>query len=54
MMSIVTAYFDCTDVLKPYLFKFLEQTGYDNQRPHQGEGFSPRIQKIKDARRLMT
>ena len=36
MMCIVTAYFDCTDILKPYLFKFLEQTAYDSQRPHQG------------------
>ncbi len=35
LMSIVMAYFDCTDILKPYLFKYLEQTAYDNQLPNQ-------------------
>ena len=37
-MSIITAYFDCTDILKPYLFKYLETTALDLQRPHQGKG----------------
>ena len=36
MVAIVTAYFQCTDTLKPYILKYLEQAAYDNQRPQQG------------------
>jgi len=35
MVAIVTAYFQCTDTLKPYILKYLEQAAYDNQRPQQ-------------------
>ena len=36
MIAIMTAYYNPTDVLRPYLFKYLEQMAYDSQkRQHQ-------------------
>ena len=37
LFTLVSSYFDCSDVLKPYLFNFLEQNAYDQQRQHQGK-----------------
>lgn len=37
LMTILTAYNDCSDVLKPYLFNYLEQNAYDQQRANQGQ-----------------
>lgn len=34
LFSIVTAYFDCSDNLRPYLFKYLETTAYDKRRAY--------------------
>ena len=34
MFSIVAAYFDCSDLLKPYLFKYLETAAYDKRRAY--------------------
>ncbi|OQV25063.1 Unconventional myosin-XV [Hypsibius exemplaris] len=34
--SIVAAYFDCTEVLRPYIFKYLETAAYDKRRPYHG------------------
>jgi len=35
LLTLITSYFDCSDILKPYLFNYLEQTAYDQQRQHQ-------------------
>ncbi|KAI2804564.1 Myosin and Kinesin Tail domain protein [Blomia tropicalis] len=32
LFSIVAAYFDCSDTLQPYLFKYLETAAYDKRR----------------------
>lgn len=36
LFSIVAAYFDCSENLKPYLFKFLETAAYDKRRAYHG------------------
>ncbi|KAL3238860.1 hypothetical protein MRX96_021884 [Rhipicephalus microplus] len=36
LFSIVAAYFDCSENLKPYLFKFLEAAAYDKRRAYHG------------------
>ncbi|XP_022668747.1 unconventional myosin-XV-like isoform X2 [Varroa destructor] len=36
LLSIVTAYFDCSDNLRPYLFHFLETAAFDNRRAFHG------------------
>ncbi|GAU92977.1 hypothetical protein RvY_04984-2 [Ramazzottius varieornatus] len=35
-LSIIAAYFDCSEVLRPYLFKYLETAAYDKRRPYHG------------------
>ncbi|KAH9517053.1 hypothetical protein DERF_007753 [Dermatophagoides farinae] len=32
LFSIITAYFDCSETLRPYLFKYLETAAYDKRR----------------------
>lgn len=34
LFSIVTAYFDCSDNLRPYLLKYIETTAYDKRRAY--------------------
>ena len=36
LMAIITAYYKASDVLKPYLFKYLESNAYDSKRPYNG------------------
>ncbi|XP_040563865.1 unconventional myosin-XV [Lepeophtheirus salmonis] len=36
LFTIVAAYFSCTEVLKPYLFKYLESAAYDKRRAYHG------------------
>nr|CAD7453151.1 unnamed protein product [Timema tahoe] len=36
LFSIVAAYFVCSDILKPYLFKYLETAAYDKRRAYHG------------------
>ncbi|XP_049851037.1 unconventional myosin-XV isoform X4 [Schistocerca gregaria] len=36
LFSIVAAYFVCSDVLRPYLFKYLETAAYDKRRAYHG------------------
>ncbi|KAG0412621.1 hypothetical protein HPB47_010213 [Ixodes persulcatus] len=36
LFSIVAAYFDCSENLRPYLFKFLETAAYDKRRAYHG------------------
>jgi len=36
LFSIIAAYFNCSDVLKPYLFKYLETSAYDKRRAYHG------------------
>ncbi|GBM19264.1 Unconventional myosin-XV [Araneus ventricosus] len=36
LFSIVVAYFECSDALKPYLFKYLETAAYDKRRAYHG------------------
>uniref|UniRef100_T1JBR9 Unconventional myosin-XV n=1 Tax=Strigamia maritima TaxID=126957 RepID=T1JBR9_STRMM len=36
LFSIIAAYFDCSDLLKPYLFKYLETAAYDKRRAYHG------------------
>lgn len=36
LFSIVGAYCDCSEVLRPYLFKYLETTASDPSRTHSG------------------
>jgi hypothetical protein len=36
LFSITTAYFSCSEVLKPYLFKYLETAAYDKRRAYHG------------------
>jgi len=36
LFSIIAAYFSCTPVLKPYLFKYLETAAYDKRRAYHG------------------
>ncbi|XP_064478725.1 unconventional myosin-XV-like isoform X2 [Ornithodoros turicata] len=36
LFSIIAAYFDCSENLKPYLFKFLETAAYDKRRAYHG------------------
>jgi myosin-15 len=36
LMAIITAYFKSSDLLKPYLFKYLENNAYDTKRPYNG------------------
>ena len=36
LFSIVAAQFTCSDLLKPYLFKFLENSAYDKRRAYHG------------------
>lgn len=36
LLSIVAAYFTCSDTLKPYLIKYLETAAYDKRRAHHG------------------
>lgn len=34
LMAILTAYYKASDLLKPYLFKYLESNAYDLKRPY--------------------
>ena len=36
LFSITAAYFSCSEVLKPYLFKYLETAAYDKRRAYHG------------------
>ena len=36
-LMVLTAFFDCTENLRPYLFKYVEETAYDHSRPCHGE-----------------
>ncbi|XP_014248612.2 unconventional myosin-XV isoform X2 [Cimex lectularius] len=36
LLSIVAAYFTCSDTLKPYLVKYLETAAYDKRRAYHG------------------
>ena len=36
MFSIIAAYFTCSPLLKPYLFKYLESSAYDKRRAYHG------------------
>ena len=36
LFTIITAYFSCSELLKPYLFKYLEATAYDKRRNFHG------------------
>ena len=36
LFSIVAAYFECSEALKPYLFKYLETAAYDKRRAYHG------------------
>eukprot|EP00096_Caligus_rogercresseyi_P003786 TRINITY_DN1738_c0_g1_i1.p1 TRINITY_DN1738_c0_g1~~TRINITY_DN1738_c0_g1_i1.p1 ORF type:complete len:676 (+),score=219.02 TRINITY_DN1738_c0_g1_i1:1582-3609(+) len=36
LFSIIAAYFSCSEVLKPYLFKYLESAAYDKRRAYHG------------------
>jgi len=36
LFSIIAAYFTCSEVLKPYLFKYLESSAYDKRRAYHG------------------
>ena len=36
LFSIIAAQFTCSDLLKPYLFKFLENAAYDKRRAYHG------------------
>ncbi|CAG0891500.1 unnamed protein product [Darwinula stevensoni] len=36
LFSILAAYFTCSDLLKPYLFKYLENVAYDKRRAYHG------------------
>lgn len=36
LFSIIAAYFNCSEVLKPYLFKYLETSAYDKRRAYHG------------------
>lgn len=36
LFSIIAAYFDCSEVLRPYLFKYLETAAYDKRRAYHG------------------
>ncbi|QQP53116.1 Myosin 15, partial [Caligus rogercresseyi] len=36
LFTIVAAYFSCTEVLKPFLFKYLETSAYDKRRAYHG------------------
>ena len=37
LMAIITAYFKSSELLKPYLFKYLENNAYDTKRPYNGK-----------------
>jgi myosin-15 len=37
LISILTMYFKPTDVLKTYLFKYMESNAYDTKRPYNGK-----------------
>ena len=36
LMSIVAAYFSCSELLRPFLFKYLESAAYDRRRAYHG------------------
>ena len=36
LFSITAAYFSCSEVLKPYLFKYLETAEYEKRRAYHG------------------
>ncbi|KAG1658544.1 putative ATP-dependent RNA helicase DDX5 [Nymphon striatum] len=36
LFSILAAYFDCSETLKPYLFQYLETAAYDSRRAYHG------------------
>ena len=36
LFTIVAAYFNCSDILSPYLFKYLETEAFDKRRGFQG------------------
>merc|ERR1719367_2028435 len=36
LMSIVAAYFSCSELLRPFLFKYLETSAYDKRRAYHG------------------
>merc|ERR1719403_706208 len=36
LFSIIAAYFNCSDQLKPFLFKYLETAAYDKRRAYHG------------------
>ena len=36
LFSIIAAYFTCSPLLKPYLFKYLESSAYDKRRAYHG------------------
>ena len=36
IIAIVCAYFKASDLLKPYLLKYLENNAYDTKRPYNG------------------
>lgn len=37
LLSIVAAYFTCSDTLKPFLLKYLETAAYDKRRAFHGK-----------------
>ena len=37
LLSLVAAFFACSDGLRPYLQKYLETTAVDQRRAHRGE-----------------
>ena len=37
ILMVLTAYFDCSENLRPYLFKYVEETAYDHNRPCHSE-----------------
>lgn len=36
LMAIITAYYKSSEVLKPYILKYLESNAYDTKRPYNG------------------
>jgi myosin-15 len=48
LFSIIAAYFTCSVLLKPYLFKYLESSAYDKRRAYHGTALVKNILKLQN------
>lgn len=46
LLSIVAAYFMCSEILRPFLLKYLETAAYDKRRAFHGKKSTPALSSL--------